>query len=61
MQIISEVKIKHTEYKFHFSKGLLNKSNQRKWKVWVLTAESGKISMPCSIKHLRPRKFLGKA
>lgn len=30
IQIITEVKIKHTEYKFHFSKGLSNKSNQRK-------------------------------
>lgn len=44
MYIIIEVKIKHTKYEFHCSKGLSNKSNQRKQEVWLLTAESGKIS-----------------
>jgi hypothetical protein len=61
LHITIEVKIKHTKYKFHFSKGLSNKSNQRKGKVCLLTAESGKIPVPCPIKHLRPSKSLGKA
>lgn len=61
MYIIIEVKIKYTKYKFHFLKGLSNKSNQRKQEVWLLTAESGKIFVPCPIKHLRPSKLLGKA
>lgn len=42
MYIIIEVQIKHTKYKFHFSNGLSNKSNQRKQKVWLLTAVSEK-------------------
>lgn len=61
MYIITEVKIKHTKNEFHCSKGLSNKSNQRKQEVWLLTVESGKISVPCPIEHWRPSKLLGKA